>query len=130
MRVYRLAWPGDSGASRRTDRGSESVRGLLLVYLIGCVGLQIWSGRSLIARVRTGRITKWRAAGRYAGWSFLPVLVFVAGFAVLVGIEESFDLAIIDERTALLGLPVIGLSTVGTVAFWIVCAVVRPTDRR
>ena len=95
---------------------------MFLIYLIGGVGVQVWAWRSLIDRLQDGTITKLQSASRYAGWAFLPVLLFVCGFVAMVGIEEWLQVALIEERATLLALPVVGLSFLGTVAFTVRCA--------
>jgi hypothetical protein len=98
---------------------------MFLVYLIGCVAMQVWAWRSLIKRLRGGTITRLQSASRYAGWAFLPVLLFVGGFVAMVGIEEWLHVAFVEERAALLAFPVFGLSVLGTVAFTVRCAFLR-----
>lgn len=98
---------------------------MFLIYLIGGVGLQVWAWRSLIKRLQGGTITRLQSASRYAGWAFLPVLLFVGGFAAMVGIEEWLQVALIEERAALMVLPMFGLSVLGTLAFTVRCAFVR-----
>lgn len=98
---------------------------MFLIFLIGCVGMQIWAWRSVIGRLQGGTITRLQGASRYAGWAFLPVLLFVGGFAAMVGIEEWLQVALIEERAALLAFPVFALSVLGTVVFTIRCAFLR-----
>jgi hypothetical protein len=71
-------------------------------------------------------MTRLQAAARYAGWAFLPVLAFVGGVAGMVGIEELLRVAIVHERVALLAIPVLAMSILGTALFAIRCAFVRP----
>ena len=52
-------------------------------------------------------------------------LLFVGGFAAMVGIEEWLHVALVEERAALLAFPVFGLSILGTVAFTVRCACLR-----
>lgn len=98
---------------------------MFLIYLIGCVGMQAWAWRSVVRRLQAGTITRLQGASRYAGWAFVPVLLFVGGFAAMVGIEEWLHVALIQERAALLTLPVFGLAVLGTVVFTIRCAFLR-----
>jgi len=98
---------------------------MFLIYLIGCVGMQVWAWRSVVRRLQGGTITRLQGASRYAGWAFLPVLLFVGGFAAMVGIEEWLQVALIEERAALLAFPVFGLAVLGTVAFTVRCALLR-----
>lgn len=100
---------------------------MFLIYLMGCVGIQVWAWRSLIRRLRGGTITRFQGVSRYAGWAFLPILLFVGGFAALVGIEEWLQVALIEERAALLIFPVFGLSSLGAAAFVVRCAFLRAT---
>lgn len=97
---------------------------MFLVCLIGSVGLQVWAWRRLIRRLRAGTITTLRGASAYAAWAFLPVVLFVVGFAVTVGIEEWLQVPLVEERAALWALPVFALSVLGTLAFTIRCAFV------
>lgn len=100
---------------------------MFLIYLMGCVGIQVWAWRSLIRRLRRGSITRLQSVCRYAGWAFLPILLFVGGYAALVGIEEWLHVAIIAERAALLVFPVVGVSVLGTAAYTVRCAFLRAT---
>jgi hypothetical protein len=100
---------------------------MFLIYLMGCVGIQVWAWRSLIRRLRGGTLTRLQGVCRYAGWAFLPILLFVGGYAAMVGIEEWLHVAIIAERAALLVFPVFGLSVLGTAAFTVRCAFLRAT---
>ena len=98
---------------------------MILIYLIGSVVMQAWAWRSLIARLQGGTITRLQSVSRFAGWAFLPVLLFVGGFAAMVGIEEWLQVALIEERAALLAFPVLGVAVLGTVAFTVRCALLR-----
>jgi hypothetical protein len=89
-------------------------RGMVLIHLIGCLGVQVWSWRSLSRRLKRGTITQLQGALRHAGWAFLPVLLFVGGCATMVGIQHA----------ALLACPALGLSVLGTMVFAIRCAFV------
>ena len=95
------------------------------IFLIGCVALQVWAWRTVLRRLQGGTITRLQGALRYAGWAFLPVLLFVGGFAAMVGLEELTDAALIDERAALLAFPALALSVFSTVGFAIRSALVR-----
>jgi hypothetical protein len=97
---------------------------MIFACLIGSVGLQVWAWRRLIRRLQGGTIARIRGASSYAAWAFLPVLLFVGGFAVMVGIEEWLQVALIEERAALWAFPVFALSVLGTLAFTIRCAFV------
>ncbi len=98
---------------------------MLVLFLMVSVGLQIWAWRSQIQRVRVGALTKMGGALRYAGWAFLPLLLFASVYLAMVGVEEWLHVAVIEERTALLALPMLGLSTLGSVGFAVRCAFVR-----
>lgn len=98
---------------------------MLLIYLIGCVGMQVWAWRSVVRRLNGGTITRVQGASRYAAWAFLPVLLFVGGFAGMVGIEEWLRTTLVEERAALLAVPVSGLAVLGTVVFTVRCAFLR-----
>jgi hypothetical protein len=90
---------------------------MLLVLLIGSVALQAWAWRSLARRIRHGALTRVQGAARFAGWAFLPVALFVAGFFAMVGLEEWLDVPLIEERGALLFLPVLGTAILGSLGF-------------
>ena len=98
---------------------------MFLVFLISSLGLQVWAWRSLIRRVQIRALTRLQGTARYAGWAFLPVLLFVGVFFAMVGLEEWLHMALIEERAALLALPVLGLSTLGSVGFVVRSAFVR-----
>ena len=98
---------------------------MFLIFLIGSVGVQVWAWRSVVRRLQDGAITRMQGASKYAGWAFLPVILFVGGFAAMVGIEEWLQVAIVEERAALLAFPVLTLSVLGTLAFTIRCALMR-----
>jgi hypothetical protein len=92
---------------------------VLLIHLIACVGVQVWAWRSLVNRLRGATLTKLQAALRYAGWSFIPVLLWLGGSAAMFGVLQA----------ALLACPVFGLSGLGTVLFAIRCALLpHPQD--
>lgn len=101
---------------------------MFLIYLIGCVALQAWAWRGLIGQVRAGSLTRVQSTLRYVALAFVPLLLFVTGFAALVGVEEWFKVAVIPERAPLLVLPVLAVSVVGSLAFAIRSALV--TNRR
>jgi hypothetical protein len=94
---------------------------MFVLFLIGCLGVQVWAWRSVGRRLQAHTITRLRAFWTYAGWAFLPVLLFVGGFAAMVGIEEWLQIAVIGERAALLAFPVFVLSVLGTAVFGIRC---------
>lgn len=98
---------------------------MFLLFLTGSVGLQVWAWHRLIGRVQAGALTRLQGVARYVCWAFLPVLLFVAGFLAMVGLEEWLRLALIEERAALLALPVLGLSVLGSAAFAVRSALVR-----
>lgn len=96
-----------------------------VVFLIVSVGLQVWAWRSLIPRVRAGALTRMAGATRYASWAFLPLMLFVGTYLAMVGVEEWLHVALLEERTALLALPMLGLSTLGSAGFAVRCAFLR-----
>ena len=98
---------------------------MILIFLIGCVAIQVLAWRSIVRRLQGGAMTTLQGASRYAGWAFLPLLLFVGGFAAMVGIEEWLDVALVEERAALLAFPAFALSVLGTALFWIRCAFLR-----
>jgi Kef-type K+ transport system membrane component KefB len=57
-------------------------------------------------------------------------LSFVAIFMAMVGLEEWLNVALIEERAALLALPVLALSALGTIGFTVRCAFVRRAQPR
>jgi hypothetical protein len=95
------------------------------ILLIGSIALQVWTWRRLIGRVKDGTLARRRGAARYAGWAFLPVVMFVAIYLAMVGLEEWWGVALIEERTALLFLPVFALSVIGSIGFAVRCGIVR-----
>jgi hypothetical protein len=103
---------------------------MFVALLIGSIVLQAWAWRSLAGRLRGGALTRLQTAARYAGWAFLPVLLFVAVFMAMVGLEEWLKVALIEERAALLALPVVALSVLGTIGFTVRCAFVRRAQPR
>jgi hypothetical protein len=98
---------------------------MFFIYLIGCVALQVWVWRRLMRRLRAHALTRLQCILHFSWWALLPIVVFVGGFALLVWIEELLDVALIEERSVLLGLRVIGLSVVGTFLFAVRCALAR-----
>jgi len=62
---------------------------------------------------------------RYCGWAFLPLLLFVALFFAAIGLEELFELALIDERAALWVVPVVAIATLGAITFAIRASFMR-----
>jgi hypothetical protein len=95
--------------------------------LVGQIALQVWAWRGLMGRLRGGTLTRLQAVTRYAGWAFLPVVLFVAIYLAMVGLEEWWDIALIGERTVLLAVPVCALSVVGSIGFAVRSALVRRT---
>ena len=95
------------------------------LLLIGQIALQVWAWRRLIRRLKSGRLTGFQGAARYAGWALLPVALFITIYLVLVGLEEWRHVALIGERTALLVVPVFALSLFGSIGFAVRCAFVR-----
>jgi hypothetical protein len=103
---------------------------LFVTLLIGSIILQAWAWRSLAGRLQGDTLTRLQTASRYAGWAFLPVLLFVAAFMAMVGLEEWLKVALIEERAALLAVPVLALSVLGTIGFTVRCAFVRRAEPR
>jgi len=103
---------------------------MFLAFLMGSIVLQTWAWRRLVRRLEGGTLTGLQAASRYAGWAFLPVLLFVAIFMAMVGLEEWLNVALIEERAALLALPVLAVSVLGTSGFTVRCAFVRRAQPR
>jgi hypothetical protein len=97
------------------------------LFLVGQLALQVWVWRRLIGRLKDGTLTRIQGAARYAGWGFLPVALFVTIYVAMVGLEEWWHIALIEERTALLTVPVLALSVVCSIGFAIRCAFVRRT---
>jgi hypothetical protein len=104
---------------------STSARNMFLAFLIGSVGLQVWAWRRSTKGLAGGAATKLQIVLTYAGWAFVPLLLLVGGLAAMIGIEGLFDVALVGERTALLAIPVFGLSVLGTLAFTVRCALWR-----
>lgn len=102
---------------------------MYLVFLLGSVVLQAWAWRGLSRRVRAGALGRFQGAIRYTGWAFLPVPLLVAVFFAMVGLEELFGVALVEERGALLALPVLALSLLGSLAFWARSAFFRKVPR-
>lgn len=118
------------GLSNRAGSALSSGAIVFAVYLAGSLAVQVWAWRRLLARVRRGETTRSRGALQYAGWAFLPLVLFIAGFALMIGMEEWFSLALIPERAALLVIPVFALSVLGTILFAIRSAFPRPARRK
>ncbi len=98
---------------------------MFLVFFVGSVGLQIWAWRRLTMRLAGGAATRLQSVSRYAGWALVPPLLLAGGLAAMIGIEELFDIALVGERDALLAIPVLGLSVLGTLAFMVRCGLMR-----
>lgn len=98
---------------------------MFVMFLIVSIGLQAWAWRRLLRRIRANALTRIGGAARYASWAFLPLILFVVAYFAMVGVEEWLRVAVIEERTALLALPLLGLSTLGSVGFAVRCAFVR-----
>jgi hypothetical protein len=95
------------------------------LLLIGQIALQVWAWRRLFGRLKDGTLTRLQGAARYAGWAFLPVVLFVVIYFAMVGLEEWRHVALIEERTALLFLPVFALSAISSIGLAVRCVLVR-----
>jgi len=69
--------------------------GFLFLFII-VAGVFSWQFKSL----KQGKVTKPKAIGLFAGYSFLPVVLYGVVFFIIVGIEEILDKAIIGELYA------------------------------
>jgi hypothetical protein len=98
------------------------------LLLVGHIALQVWAWRRVSRRLRSGAIGRLHGATRYTAWAFLPVALFISIYLALAGLEEWRQVALIGERTALLALPVLALSALGSIAFAVRCAFVRRAE--
>ena len=85
----------------------------------------VWQFR----RIRRGLTSRLKGITIYAGWSAVPVLLYVGFFFTLLGAEELFDASLIGEGYArslvILGGGGLALVVLGTVVFSIVVQFVR-----
>jgi hypothetical protein len=98
---------------------------LFAFFVIGAIALPAWAWQRLLVRMRSGALSRGQGALRYAGWAFVPVVAFVAAFMAMVGLEEWLSVALVPERSPLLVIPVLALSVLWTLAFWIRCLFLR-----
>jgi cytochrome bd-type quinol oxidase subunit 2 len=99
---------------------------LFLIIIVAIVF--IWQFK----RLKRGKVTKPKAIGLFAGYSFLPVVLYGVVFFVLAGLEEVLDKAIIGELYArFLLFVLIGgsiLVLISTVLFAAIAMVTKPDD--
>ena len=69
---------------------------VFLILFIMVVGVFFWQFK----RLTRGKVTKPKAIGLFAVYSFLPVVLYGVVFFILAGLEEVFDKAIIGELYA------------------------------
>lgn len=69
---------------------------MALIYLLFIAVVFYWQ----INAVKSGKITKKKAFGLYAGYTIAPVFLYGLVFMVLIGYEELADRAIISEGYA------------------------------
>jgi hypothetical protein len=98
---------------------------LFSLFVIAAIVLQAWAWQRLVTRMLSGALSRGQGALRYTGWAFVPVIVFVALFMAMVGLEEWLGLALVPERSPLLVIPVFALSVLWTLAFWGRCLFLR-----
>jgi len=82
--------------------------------------VQIWAFKRC-RRVRATAPWRRRRCLLNVALAWLPVPLFVLGFAALIGLEELLQESLIDERAGLLIAPVVGLSVLGSLAIMIRC---------
>ena len=106
---------------------------MLLVLLAGSVALQAWAWRRLLRRVAAGEVARLEGSVRYGGWAVVPLLLLVAFFFGLVGLEELFDSAIIPELLGRAALPIamllLGVAALGWLCFSVFCAFIGRVPR-
>jgi len=69
---------------------------VFLILFIIVVSVFFWHFK----RLKRGKVTKPKAIGLFAAYSFLPVVVYGVVFFILVGLEEVLDQALIGELYA------------------------------
>ena len=83
-------------------------------------------------RLKQGKSTKSKSIGLFAGYSFIPVVLYGVVFFILAGLEEIFNKAIIGEFYARSLLYVLGggsiLVLISTVLFAAVAMVTKSDD--
>jgi hypothetical protein len=101
---------------------------VFLFLIIIVVSVFFWQFK----RLKRGKVTKPKAIGLFAGYSFLPVVLYGVVFFILSGLEEVSDKAIIGELYArsllfvLIGGSIFVL--ISTVLFAAVAMVTKPDD--
>jgi len=100
-----------------------------LFLLIIVVSVFFWQFK----RLKRGVVTKPKAIGLFAGYSFLPIVLYGVVFFILAGLEEVLDKAIIGELYArsllfvLIGGSILVL--ISTAFFAAVAMVIKSDDK-
>jgi uncharacterized membrane protein (DUF485 family) len=73
---------------------------ILQLYQLAMVVLPVYGFVSLRKRIRYGGLSKKRAALRYAGMVFAPMLAYAAVFLLAIGVETILDANLASEEIA------------------------------
>ena len=73
---------------------------ILQLYQLAMVVLPVYGFVSLRKRIRYGGLSKKRAALRYAGMMFAPMLAYAAVFLLAIGVETLVDVNVVSEEIA------------------------------
>ena len=73
---------------------------ILQLYQLAMVVLPVYGFVSLRKRIRYGGLSKKRAALRYAGMVFAPMLAYAAVFLLAIGVETLVDVNLASEESA------------------------------
>ena len=73
---------------------------ILQLYQLAMVVLPVYGFVSLRKRIRYGGLSRKRAALRYAGMVFAPMLAYAAVFLLSIGVESVLDVNLASEEIA------------------------------
>jgi uncharacterized membrane protein (DUF485 family) len=73
---------------------------VLQLYQLAMLVLPVYGYVSLRKRIRYGELSKKRAALRYAGMVFAPMLAYAAVFLLAIGVETVLDVNLAREEIA------------------------------
>jgi hypothetical protein len=73
---------------------------ILQLYQLAMVVLPVYGFVSLRKRIRYGGLSRKRAALRYAGMVFAPMLAYAAVFLLSIGVETVLDVNLASEEIA------------------------------
>ena len=101
MRIVPFTTTGQVESFRRSRlaRGF-AMESILQLYQFAMVVLPVYGFVSLRKRIRFGGLSKKRAALRYAGMVFAPMLAYVAVFLLAIGVEMVVDVNLVTEEIA------------------------------